>query len=551
MKVRSFKRALALFVLMGLAVVIAVSKGKNVWAAYGAEEPAYVYADVSAATLYVDGSIGVNQCSTYDPATRSCGSGSTTAYRTIGGAAAAVTPGITVLIQPGTYAGGITVDTSGTSVAPITFRANGAGVVINGSGGERDAFFITWADYIVVEGLTIQNATRAAVRIDNAHHVTVRNSTLANNGTWGLFTDFSDYTTVENSEAYGSVDEHGIYISNSSDYPVIRGNRLHHNHNCGLHMNGDASMGGDGIISHALVENNVIYENGLNGGSGINLDGVTDSVVRNNLLYDNHANGISLYQIDGGSGSINNRVLHNTFIMAANGRWGINIDEVSTGNKVLNNIVLNKDSWRGSIMIATPALAGFESNYNVIMDRLSTDSGDTVISLAQWRALGYDHDSLIATADQLFVNPVVNNYHLKTGSPALDRGTSLPDVPADLEGQPRPQGSGWDIGAFEFQPAIKLNGAPANQTIYLNWTANVTLPSTGTWRLAYYSQTVPIMINNILSPTRVYSLTGLTNYAWYTVTLNAMLESSPFLTDTIKLMPTDRLVYLPIVLRSQ
>jgi hypothetical protein len=34
---------------------------------------------------------------------------------------------------------------------------------------------------------------------------------------------------------------------------------------------------------------------------------------------------------------------------------------------------------------------------------------------------------------------------------------------------------------------------------------------------------------------------------WYTVTLNAMLNSTPFLTDTIELMPTDRFVYLPIV----
>ena len=41
--------------------------------------------------------------------------------------------------------------------------------------------------------------------------------------------------------------------------------------------------GADGIISGALVENNVIYNNGLGGGSGINCDGVQNSVIRNNL----------------------------------------------------------------------------------------------------------------------------------------------------------------------------------------------------------------------------------------------------------------------------
>ena len=271
-----------------------------------------------------------------------------------------------------------------------------------GAAGTRDAFFITYADYIVVDGLTIQHATRAGMRIDNSNHVTVRNCTFANNGTWGLFTDFSDYTTVEDSEAYGSVDQHGIYISNSSDYPTIRGNRLHDNHDCGLHMNGDISMGGDGIISYAVVEDNIVYENGVGGGSGINMDGVTNSVVRNNLLYNNHASGISLYQIDGGSPSQNDRVLNNTILMPADGRWGLNIPD--TDNQLFNNIVLSNHAYRGSILIGTPASPGFASDYNVVIDRFAADGeGDTILSLAEWQALGYDQHSFIADPGQLFV----------------------------------------------------------------------------------------------------------------------------------------------------
>ena len=210
---------------------------------------------------YVDGSIGIAYCDTYNPDIRSCSSGNETAYRTIIQAATMVQAGDTVLVQPDTYEGGITVETSGTSDAPITFQALEPGVVIGGSGGERDAFLITYADYIIVDGITIQHADRAGLRIDNSNHVTIRNSTFANNQTWGVFTDFSDNTTIENSESYGSVEEHGIYISNSSDDPTIRGNRLHDNYSCGLHMNGDISMGGDGIISNAIVENNIVYNN--------------------------------------------------------------------------------------------------------------------------------------------------------------------------------------------------------------------------------------------------------------------------------------------------
>jgi hypothetical protein len=274
-------------------------------------------------------------------------------WRTIRHAAAQVAVGDMVLINPGTYQGGVVVETAGTSSEAITFRANGAGTVIEGSGGKRDAIFIDGADYIVLDGLTIQHADRAGLRISWSDHVVVRNCTFADNGRWGVFTDFSDYTLIEGCESYGAVEEHGIYISNSSDYPTIRGNRLHHNYACGLHMNGDVSMGGDGIISFGLIDDNIIYENGFGGGSAINMDGVTDTAVRNNLLYDNHASGISLYQIDGGSGSRDNWVLNNSIIVAADGRWAINIPDPSgTGNKLYNNIIFNYHGWRGSILIA-------------------------------------------------------------------------------------------------------------------------------------------------------------------------------------------------------
>jgi hypothetical protein len=507
-----------------------------------------------AATLYVDGSIGVTQCDTYNPGTRSCGTGSDIAYRTIVAAAAGVQPGDTVLIQPGVYDGGITVETGGTASQPITFQANGSGVVIEGSGGERDAFFITGAEtgiaYVVVEGLTIQHAERAGMRIDNAHHVTVRNCTFADNGTWGLFTDFSDYTTVENCESYGSVEEHGIYISNSSDYPIIRGNRLHDNHGCGLHMNGDISMGGDGIISHAVVENNIVYENGTAGGSGINMDGVTDAMVRNNLVYNNHASGISLYQIDGGSPSQNIRVLNNTVIMPADGRWALNIPNTEN-NRLFNNIVLTNHPYRGSILIGTPVSAGFESDYNVVVNRFAADGeGDTVLSLVEWQALGYDQHSFIADPSQLFVDALVNDYHLKAGSPAIDAGVALSDITADLEGTSRPFGEGYDIGAYEFLPALMLSGTSSDSTISLWWDVNTSLPVTTTWTIVYAGpagdQSSPV--TGLSEATRSYTLTGLTNYAWYDITLTGV-GTSPVLSAAVHLMPTDRQVYLPLIKR--
>lgn len=475
-------------------------------------------------------------------------------YCTIQEAANVVAAGDTVLINLGTYAGGITVDTSGTAVNPITFQANGGIVVIEGSGSERDAFFITEADYIIVDGLTIQHANRAGVRISLSDHVTIRNSTFIDNQTWGVFTDFSDYTLVENIESSGAVEQHGIYISNSSDNPTIRGNRLHHNNNSGLHMNGDINIGGDGIISNGVVENNIIYENGDGGGSGINMDGVVDSIVRNNLLYENHASGISIFQIDGATGSQNNLILNNTILMPADGRWAINIpDTVDTNNKIFNNILLSDHSFRGSITIPSASLAGFESDYNIVVNRLSTDDGNSNISLAAWQGLGFDAHSFIATANDLFVNPAGHDYRLKAGSLAIDAGTTLADVTTDLEGKARPIGAAFDMGAYEYgtPPQLFLTGSPADQTINLNWEIVATIPTTATWQITYDGPTgnPSSPITNIDNATRSYQITNLTNYTTYNVTLNAMVNGTPILTDTVSVMPTNQFVYLPIILK--
>ncbi len=109
--------------------------------------------------------------------------------------------------------------------------------------------------------------------------------------------------------------------------------------------------------------------------------------------------------------------------------------------------------------------------------------------------------------------------------------------------------AGWDGTPAD---ALTLHGTPADRAIHLTWQVNTTLPPTSTWRVEYYTHTTSIYTaTDPLSTTRSLVLTqNVQNYQWYTVTLHAMLGSTPFLSDTVRVMPTDRFVYLPLVIRE-
>jgi hypothetical protein len=367
-------------------------------------------------------------------------------FTTIQQAADVATSGDTVIIHAGTYAGFL-VTASGTESAPIVFRGDGT-VQIDGSiTGNRDAVRANGNAYVVFENLTVTGATRAGISAENCHHITVRTSRIDQNGRWGVFSSFCDDLLVEDNEVSRSGSEHGVYASNSADRPVIRRNTIWGNGMCGVHMNGDINYGGDGVISGAVVEGNIIRDNGALGGSGINGDGITNALIRNNVLDGNHASGISLYRIDGGAGSSSNKVINNTIVMASDARWAINIQDGSTGNTLRNNILLHPSSTKGAVTICATCTAGTVSNHNAVVGRFMV--GSTIKDLPGWRAaLGGDAASFVATEAQLFAS--ATDRQLLATSLALDTGAAT-DAPAtDITDAARPQGASIDIGAYEY-----------------------------------------------------------------------------------------------------
>ena len=91
------------------------------------------------------------------------------------------------------------------------------------------------------------------------------------------------------------------------------------------------------------------------------------------------------------------------------------------------------------------------------------------------------------TGDPLFFNPP-QDFHLQMGSPAIDSGVTIPELVVDIDGITRPQGSAYDLGAFEMPgggPVGLLSANPASVNFGdvvvggIN-TQTVTLTNTGT-----------------------------------------------------------------------
>ncbi len=138
-----------------------------------------------------------------------------------------------------------------------------------------------------------------------------------------------------------------------------------------------------------------------------------DWVVENNVIITDHWHGISLY------GARNSRIVNNT-VLDPNGDspgppW-IKIENHKNGTAPVNCLVANN---------------------------LTTD-------LANASGVTEDHNMIIDDPGKFFVNPGAYDVHLLDNAPAIDQGTSDNAPTHDIEGIARPQGSGVDVGAYEW-----------------------------------------------------------------------------------------------------
>jgi parallel beta-helix repeat protein len=322
-----------------------------------------------------------------------------------------------------------------------------------------------------------------------------------------------------------------------------------------IYENAVYNMGDDGVETDGRCSNVRLWGNTfhdvLMGISFAPVYGGPVYAIRN-LIYrtgvGNNSYSGSPFKFNSGYGQSGPMVLlHNTADAALPGNNGLYVKSPGTWTLIYarNNVWAGTDYAIENYNTGQPISLDYDDLWNGNSGDLVRWDGTRYATLAAFSAAtGQELHGL--SVDPGFVDAASGDYALASASGLIDAGVVIPGINDGYVG------TGPDVGAFEHLPSLTLSGRPGDRTIYLSWDVGTSLPTTSTWQISYDppggTPSSPVL--GIPEPTRACTLTDLINYTWYAVTLNAVLDGAPVLTDTATVMPTDLFAYLPVVLRS-
>jgi parallel beta-helix repeat protein len=221
--------------------------------------------------------------------------------------------------------------------------------------------------------------------------------------------------------------------------------------------------------SYLTISGFAIHSAGINGGSGTLANIYTASShlrITNNLIYGSSSYGIWAIAISSDVLLYNNTVVNNS-------GEGIAILDVGNSCEIKNNIITGNN-----VGISKMGGNPVSINYNLVY---GNNSGDYD---------GFPAGSNDISVDPLFVDLTDNDFHLRKTSPAINAGTTIASVTTDIMGVPRPQGSTYDIGAYEFYDIptsfTSIPSTPMNNTNPMFFgTASTDLPGASITSIIY------------------------------------------------------------------
>lgn len=306
-------------------------------------------------------------------------------------ALSAAKPGTLINFLRGSYNGGfeLSKQSSGTYDNPIVLLAEpaedgGIGVHMKCDFGKRKSCFnLEGADHIAIQGFEFAGGTYGVRVVGLGFDASQHSRGIAIIGNTGhdqakdpFFSGQSDWNVWDGNLAYGAKkgDGHGIYISNGSDWNIVRFNNIHSNASSDLQINADPNStcgeegispddprcdsyagegeGGRGASDYFLVENNYFHHDAI----GPNFTSVRRSVIRNNIFGPQTRHNVSFWQETDNPklGSSDNLILHNLFI--ATRQHGLQFANSSARNIFTNNVILGVAIENGKVAADSNAL---------------------------------------------------------------------------------------------------------------------------------------------------------------------------------------------------
>lgn len=245
----------------------------------------------------------------------------------------------------------------------------------------------------------------------------------------------------------GLVSDNVIYKIDTLNNPAYGGERSA----AGIYVDGGARI---------VIERNRVYQSNI----GIEIASEHQGratrfiTVQNNLIFHNHVGGLAMGGYDTLRGSTENCIIrNNTFFEndsteSGNGELWVQFD--TRDNSIQNNIfVAGSQSWLVTNLYT-------QNQGNVVDYNLYFSPAGAADSEWQWKNVFYTGFTSYQAgtgndAHSQFISPQLTapaggDFHLSTGSPAIDRATCAAAPAADFEGDARPQGAGCDVGADEY-----------------------------------------------------------------------------------------------------
>jgi pectate disaccharide-lyase len=304
--------------------------------------------------------------------------------------------------------------------------------------------------------ITVTCATRGACKIQNSVTGNGPVAVLA-----GSYITFDGFEVTNTSSAGNNL---GLYVTSS--FVNITHNTIHHiETDCGSNGGGGITVAGSGSsdsgIHNITIDANKIYDINYRNGSAscpagtVKSDGIlvetagTANQVTNNIVYHTSGGwGIALGNSNATHNHVNTVISNNTVFSTALG--GILITS-GDGTTISNNIVVNTGQLSGRCGITAPP--GIAVTY--LNNELWNNGGGNYC--LEWGSSDQSVHSTDKAVDPALGTTFVNwqadgsgDYHLKAGSPMIDNGSSVGAPPThDFDGNPRPQGDRYDIGAYE------------------------------------------------------------------------------------------------------